>query len=119
MNFVVQLASAREIMAEGFFNDDAPPTVAAVQTVLAQGENRFSIIAGLRREIEQNVAGSLMTLFQLVQLVADVVVRGGIVEIAGNVEERLRKGRPNIFVEGSVFEKLGNRVFHSFAELVV
>src|ERR1700685_769196 len=60
-----------------------------------------------------------MSLFDLVQLVTDIVVGRRLVEVAGDVEERLGERGPNVLIEGGVFEEFRDRLLHLFAKLVV
>src|SRR5665213_2985866 len=55
----VQLDGAREIPAERFFDDDAPPAVAFREPRCADSFRDGRVLAGLGREVEERIPGGL------------------------------------------------------------
>jgi hypothetical protein len=55
----VQFARALQVVPERLFDDDAPPAFAFVQSGRGQPFGDLGVLAGLRREIEEDVAFGL------------------------------------------------------------
>src|SRR3954471_14932532 len=105
MDFIVEFACAVQVMTERFLDNDPAPAITAREPMLAKREDGFGIEAGLSGEIKENISGSLVAFLERIEFGADFVVRGGVPEITGNIEQRLGKGFPNVLVEGGVLEK--------------
>ncbi len=110
VDFLVQLAGAGEVMTEGLFDNDAPPAITPVKTMGAELLDGFGIVTGLGRKIKENVSSGSVRLFYFIELIAEIIVGSGIVQISWNIEQRLGKGVPDIFVERSIFEEAWKRI---------
>jgi hypothetical protein len=109
-----EFAGGAVVVAEGFFDDEAAPTaVGAGEGGEAAGDG--GVLAGLRREIEENIAAGLALLGDFGEAGGEggVVVGGG--EVAGDAEEAAGEFVPDGFVEVGVFEVFADGGFH-FAE---
>ena len=106
-------------MTERLFDDDAPPAAPVLQLGVADAVNRRFVVAGLRREIEQDVAFGVPRLLHFFEPRRELRVCIGIVQIAGEVEQVLAEVGPQALVERRVFEELLKRFPHLFAERFV
>ena len=69
-------------------------------------------MAGLSREVEEDVAAGAASLFDEGQLVGQAAVELGVADIAVDVEHALSKGVPELGVEWAVFEEPLDAVAH-------
>jgi hypothetical protein len=119
MQLIAERAGAFEIVAEGLLNDDATPAVTLGESGGADALGGGSILAGLRGEIEQNVAAGVARLFDFVQAGGELLVRLGVVHVAGHVEEALREAGPDVVIEGGILQEFADGFAHLLAKLVV
>src|ERR1700761_1952442 len=105
---MIQLAGALKIVAERLLDDHATPAIALIQLVLTEQVHNFGVKTGLGGEIEKNIPARFVRLLDLIQLLTDVLIRLGVVDVAGNVEQTLRERVPDIFIEGRVLEEFRN-----------
>src|SRR5205085_4830611 len=92
MDVVVELLRTREVCAERFLDDDAPPAFVLIdETRLAQLFDGFGVERGRGREIEDAVALRTALAVDLIEQVAEFGVVRGLINVDGQVVKPLRE----------------------------
>lgn len=121
VELIFEFAGAGLVVAEGLFDDEAAPGAVGGfgETGAPEPSGGGAVVAGLRREIEQDVAGGLARLGDLVEADGEAFVGVVVTDIAGEVEEPPGEVVPERLIEGAVLEELLDRGFHLLAEVVI
>ena len=106
VDLLIQLPRARQIVAERLFHNNAPPAVSLVHRVPAQSVNHGRVITGLSRKIVQNVAVGLVVVLDFGKLRLDLLIAIRVLQIAGDIVERLFERTPDRFVKRRIFDEL-------------
>jgi hypothetical protein len=116
---VAQLAGAFQVVAERLLHDQPPPAVALAEARRADSLRRARILAGLCRQVKEDVAAGVARLFNLLQTLAEFAIQFSVADVAGNIEEAGGKPAPHVLIEGGVFGELLDRLQHVRTEFII
>ena len=121
VELVLQFAGAGLVVAERLFDDEAAPGAVGGfgETGAAETTGGGAVVAGLRREIEEHVAGGLACLGYFVEADGEALVGRVVTNVAGEVEETSGEVVPESLIERAVLEELLDGSLHLLPEVVI